>query len=357
MTMKLPLASLRTSLRVTLACAALLLLGTAQAQTAPIKLRVAGNLVAGGLIQQHKEQPFFENFAKNTGLPVEMDYRPMDVVGVKDSDGLRVIKSGLFDVIALRLAQASRDDPTLLGPDIVGLSTDYEMARKVWDAWREPLDRRLQERHGAKLLASYPFGPQVLFCRSALSSLADLKGRKVRVSDQSLARFIEKLGGIPVTLAFGETQQALERGVTDCAITGPSSANSAGWPEVATHTMPIGFQVHPVAFAINLARWNAMPPELRTKVAEAFRKFETEAWSYSRELWDDAANCNVGRQPCRIGKKFAMKEVPVLPADRQLIADAVRSVSLPLWAESCDKVYDKCSATWKQAIGPLVGIK
>jgi TRAP-type C4-dicarboxylate transport system substrate-binding protein len=335
---------------------AALAFGTAAAQAQAIKLRVAGNFVAAGLLQQQKEQPFFENFAKASGLPVEIEYKPMDVVGIKDSDALRVIKSGLFDVVALRLAQASRDDPTLLGSDIVGLSTDYDTARKVWDAWRGPLDQRLQERHGAKLLATYPFGPQILFCKGAFASLADMKGKKIRVSDQSLAKFVEKLGAIPVTLAFGETQQALERGVTDCAITGPSSANSAGWPEVTTHVMPLGFQVHLVAFAINLAKWNALAPDQRTKLAEAFKKFEADSWAYSRELWDDAARCNTGKD-CRIGKKFAMKEVQPAAADRQLVADAVRTVSFPLWAESCDKVYDKCSAAWKQAIGPMAGVK
>jgi len=337
-----------------LAAALALAAGAVSAQT--VKLRVAGNFVAAGLIQQQKEQPFFENFAKVSGTPIEMDYKPMDVVGVKDTDALRVIKSGLFDIVTLRLAQASRDDPTLLGPDIVGLSTDYETARKVWDAWRGPLDQRLQERHGAKLLATYPFGPQILFCKGAFTTLADMKGKKVRVSDQVLARFVEKLGGIPVTLAFGETQQALERGVTDCAVTGPSSANSGGWPEVTTHVMPLGFQVHQVAFAINLAKWNALSADQRSKVSAAFQKFEADAWAYSKELWDDAARCNTGRE-CRIGKKFAMKEVPPTAADRQLVAEAVRAVSFPLWAESCDKVYAKCSAAWKQAIGPLVGIK
>ncbi len=120
----------------------------------PIKLRVAGNLVATGLIQQNKEQPFFENFAKNTGLPIDADYKPMDVLGVKDADGLRVLKSGLFDIVTLRLAQVSRDEPFLLGPDIVGLSTDYDTARKVVDAYRDAFDKRLQERHGASCSAS-----------------------------------------------------------------------------------------------------------------------------------------------------------------------------------------------------------
>ena len=99
-----------------------------------------------------------------------------------------------------------------------------------------------------------------------ITGLADLKGKKVRVYDQSLAKFIEKLGGIPVTISFGETQQALERGVTDCAITGPSSANSAGWPEVTTHFMPIGFQIALNAYAINLTKWNALPADQQAKI-------------------------------------------------------------------------------------------
>jgi len=321
------------------------------------KLRVAGNLVATGLIQQTKEQPFFENFAKNTGLPIDADYKPMDVLGVKDADGLRVLKSGLFDVVTLRLAQVSRDEPFFLGPDIVGLSTDYEVARKVVDAYRDAFDKRLQERHGGKLLGIYPFGPQVVFCKVQISGLADLKGRKVRVYDQSLAKFIEKLGGIPVTIPFGETQQALERGVTDCAITGPSSANSAGWPEVTTHFMPIGFQIALNAYAINLSKWNAMTPDQQAKLTAAFRKFENELWVYSKELFDDASRCNVGKEPCKTVKKFAMKDVPVKAADEQMIRDALTAVSFPTWSELCDKSYDKCSATWKQVVGPVVGLK
>jgi len=341
--------------RLALAAAALALALPTHADNA--KLRVAGNLVATGLIQQKQEQPFFENFAKNTGLPIDADYKPMDVLGVKDADGLRVLKSGLFDIVTLRLAQVSRDEPFFLGPDIVGLSTDYDIARKVVDAYRDAFDKRLQERHGGKLLGIYPFGPQVVFCKVPIAGLSDLKGKKVRVYDQSLAKFIEKLGGIPVTIPFGETQQALERGVTDCAITGPSSANSAGWPEVTTHFMPIGFQIAFNAYAISLPKWNALPADQKAKLEAAFKKYESEVWAYSRELFDDAVRCNVGKEPCKTVKKFAMKDVPVTAGDRQMIRDALTSVSLPIWTELCDKSYDKCSAIWKQTIGPLVGLK
>jgi TRAP-type C4-dicarboxylate transport system substrate-binding protein len=347
------------TLRSVLVAAVLALATTATtaAHAENLKLRAAGNLVATGLIQQKKEQPFFENFSKNTGLPIDVDYKPMDVLGVKDSDGLRVLKSGLFDIVALRIAQVSRDEPFLLGPDIVGLSTDYDIARKVVDAYRESFDQRLQERHGAKLLGIYPFGPQVVFCKVPITGLSDLKGKKVRVYDASLAKFIEKLGGIPVTISFGETQQALERGVTDCAITGPSSANSAGWPEVTTHVMPIGFQIALNAYAINLAKWKALSEDQRKTMTEAFRKFEGEVWQYSREIFDDAVRCNAGRDPCTTVKKYRLTEVPVKPGDEQMIRDALVTVSLPTWSETCDKSYPKCSAIWKQVIGPIVGVK
>ena len=338
--------------------AALLALGLwTHASAQNVKLRVAGNLVATGLIQQNKEQPFFENFAKNTGLPFDMDYKPMDVLGVKDADGLRVLKSGLFDIVSLRIAQVSRDEPFFLGPDIVGLNPDYETGRKVVNAFREEFDKRLQERHGAKLLGIWPFGPQVVFCKVPITGLADLKGKKVRVYDQSLAKFIEKLNGIPVTIPFGETQQALERGVTDCAITGPSSANSAGWPEVTTHFMPIGFQIALNAFGMSLPKWKALTPAQQGKFTEAFKKFEDDTWAYSKELFDDAVRCNVGKEPCKTVKKYSMTEVPVRPADQQLVRDAVSSVSLPGWSELCEKSYPGCTAIWKRVIGPLVGVK
>ena len=322
-----------------------------------IKLRVAGNLLATGLIQKNKEQPFFENLAKHTGLPLEVDYKPMDVVGVKDVDGLRVLKSGLFDIMTLRIAQVSRDEPFLLGADLVGLNPDYEVARKVVNSYRDAVDKRLQERHGAKLLGIWPFGPQVVFCKVAISGLADLKGKKVRVYDQSLAKFIERIGGIPVTIPFGETQQALERGVTDCAITGPSSANSAGWPEVTTHFMPIGFQIALNGYAMSLTRWNSLTPDQQARFVRAFNTLEDEIWTYSKELFDDAVRCNVGKEPCKTVKKYSMTEVTVRPADQQMIREALATVSFPAWSEVCEKSYPGCAAVWKKQLGTISGIK
>jgi len=245
----------------------------------------------------------------------------------------------------------------LLGLDLVGQNPDYATGRQSAKAWFQPLDERLQKQFGVKLLGLWPFGPQVLFCKKPITKLADVKGLKVRVYDQSLAKFISSLGGTPVALSFPETHQSLSLGVVDCAITGASSANSAGWPEVSTHQLPIAFQIALNGYAITLKAWNQLKPDQQAKLQAAFDAQTEDVWKYSEELFVDAVNCNVGREPCTTGKKFKLVDVPVTKADIELVKGAVRDISLPAWAEVCDQTSPGCSQKWKATVGNAIGVK
>lgn len=320
-----------------------------------LKLKVIGQPLATGLIQKNKEQPFFETLAQKTGLPIEVEYKPIDTLGLKDTEQLRVMKAGLFEMASLRMSQNSRDEPTILGLDLVGLNPDYKTGRAVAKAYFDILDVRLQKQFGVKLLGIWPFGPQVLFCKKPIAKLADVKGLKVRVYDQNLAKFIESLGGTPVPIAFAETHQSLSLGVVDCAVTGPSSANSAGWPEVTTHYLPIGMQIALNGYGITLSTWNKLKPDQQAKLKATFDALLDDIWKYSEELFIDASNCNVGKDPCTTGKKFNLVNVPVTNADLDIVKKAVRDISFPAWAEVCDKSNPGCSVQWKKAVGPIIG--
>jgi TRAP-type C4-dicarboxylate transport system substrate-binding protein len=335
---------------------ALAALGSTATAQERIKLKVIGQPLATGLIQKNKEQPFFETLAQKTGLPIEVEYKPIDTLGLKDTEQLRVMKAGLFEMASLRMSQNSRDEPTILGLDLVGLNPDYKTGKAVADAFAPILDQRLQKQFGVKLLGVWPFGPQVLFCKKPIGKLADVKGLKVRTYDQNLAKFVESLGGTPVPIAFAETHQSLSLGVVDCAITGPSSANSAGWPEVTTHYLPIGMQIALNGYGITLSSWNRLKPDQQAKLKAAFDELLAEIWKYSEELFLDASNCNVGKDPCTTGKKFSLVNVPVTPADLDVVKKAVRDISFPAWAQVCDKSNPGCSAAWKKAVGPIIGM-
>ena len=123
------------------------------------------------------------------------------------------------------------------------------------------------------------------------------------------------VGGTPVPVSFADTHQSLSLGVVDCAITGPSSANSAGWPEVTTHQMAIGFQMALNGYGMTMKSWNALTPDQQAKLKKAFDTLNDDVWKYSEELFQDALNCNAGKDPCTTGKKFNLVNVPVTPAD------------------------------------------
>jgi len=323
-----------------------------------LELKVLGQPLATGLIQKNKEEPFFNNLKKVGDLDVKVDYKPLDVTGIKDVEELRVLKAGLFDIVSLRMSQVSRDEPTILGLDLVGLNPDYETGRKTAEAFSGYLDQRLQERFNTKLLGIWPFGPQVLFCKPEITKLTDLsKGYKVRVYDQNLAQFVSSVGGTPVPIGFPEVHQSLARGVVDCAITGPSSANSAGWPEVTNYVLPIGFQIALNGYGINLDTWKKLTPEQQDSLQAQFDSLVDEIWTYSEHLFQDAVRCNVGKDPCETVKKYDLTGVPVSDEDLAIVQNAVREVSFPEWAKVCDQSNAGCSDAWKAKVGPIIGME
>lgn len=328
--------------------------GAADAET--LNLTVLGQPVGSGLIAQEKEAPFFENLADETGLDVAVEYRPVDVAGIPDSDGLRVLKSGLFDIVSIRGPQVSRDEPTVLGLDLIGMNTSYAAGKAHTEAFFPTVAARLEEQFNAKLLGLWPAGPQVVFCKPEIASLADLQGLKVRVGDQSAATFVDGLGATGVPMPFGEVQQSLARGVVDCAITGPASANSGGWPEATTTVLPIALQLAINGYAINLDTWNGMSAEDQATLQSAIEGLSAEIWTYSEELYEDAMRCNAGEEPCTHGKPYALKEAPVSEDDLATVAAAVGEVSLPIWAEQCNAVNPGCEEAWREAVGSQLGL-
>ncbi|QKV51944.1 TRAP transporter substrate-binding protein [Comamonas antarctica] len=343
----------RTVAAVSAACA---LWSSAHAQ-APVTYKVIGQPAATGLVQKNVEKPFFDDFAARTGLNIQADYKPVDQLGIKDTEQLRVMKAGLFDIVSLRVSQNSRDEPTLLGLDLVGAAPDYATARKVYDAYKGVLDTRLQKQFQVKLLGAWPFGPQILFCKKPVASLADLKGLKVRTYDQNLSKFMESVGATPVPLSFTEVHQSLSLGVVDCAITGPSSANSSGWPEVTTHQYGLGVQMAVNAYAISMKAWNKLKPEEQAKLQAAFTKLTDDIWAYSQELTIDAMDCNTGKPSCKLNKPYKLVDSPLKEADKKTLTDAVARISVPTWAEICDKANKSCSADWKATAGKVLGIQ
>src|SRR4030095_5558328 len=129
--------------------------------------------------------------------------------------------------------------PAFEGFDLAGLSPDMATTRKIADAYRPYLARIMEKEYGVKLLMLFPSPPQVFWCKTPISSGADLKGRKVRAFNKSMSALAAGFGAIPVTMPFGEVTPALQRGVIDCAVTGTLSGNTNKMPEATPTLLPL----------------------------------------------------------------------------------------------------------------------
>lgn len=330
------------------------LTGTAYAEAPAVKFRVVGQPIATGLIQKNKEQVFFEQLEEKSNGMFVADYKPIDTLGIKDTEQLRVLKAGLFDIISLRVLRNSRDEPALVGLDLVGAGPDFATARKVFDAYTPELDRLLQKKFNSRLLGAWPFGAQILFCKKPIENLDSLHGLKVRVIDQNLSKVMETLGATPVPMSFPEVHQALALGVVDCAVTDPSSANSAGWPEVTTHQMALGFQMSPNAYVITekawqrmssgqqavLARDHALPPisldfdvigPMARSVSDAIDLFDIVAGPSPMD-WRSWGASNAMRDAQRIGRRarkvFYCAGIEGFPVDPEISTHCEASLAI-----------------------------
>jgi ABC-type amino acid transport substrate-binding protein len=182
-----------------------------------------------------------------------------------------------------------------------------------------------------------------------LSGLADLTGRRVRVSSVGQADFVGALGGVAVNTAFGEIVPSLQNGNVDCVITGSMSCNTLGLPTLTSHvhTMPLTWGL--AIFGANRAAWEALPPDLRALLRRELPRLEASIWDESERDTAEGFACNSGLPTCSVGRKGSMVVVPVSPQDERRRQEIFASTVLPRWLKRCGA---RCNDIWSQTIGP-----
>ena len=285
---------------------------------------------------------------------VSANYFHQDFMGGKDFRVLRSIKLGATQFGANGFSKMSGDEPIFEGCDLAGLAFDIGTAREGCNAWGPVMDRVMQKKFNAKLLALSPNPPHVFWCLDDVAGIDDLKGRRIRVFNKMMADFIQAIGGIPINMAFGEVVPALQREVVDCAVTSTTSGNSAGWPMVTGYIYPmyLGWSIN--YQAVNLDAWNSFTLELQEFFLKAFAVLEDNLWAAAVQSIEEADNCNTGRDPCTMGTKGDMTIVEVSDADREVQKGVMVNVVLVEWAKRCGR---DCAAAWNDTIGRVLGHK
>ena len=228
-----PMRSISTLNAIALLSFALIVpcLGTAQAQVSaapndgasPLRLRIVGGLAGLNQFTRHEEPFWTRDLPRLSGGRATAEIVPFDRAGIRGQEMLRLVQLGAVPFGTTILGLTATEVPELSAPDLAGLNPDIETARRTLSAFRPYLESLLRDRFGVEVLALYVYPAQVTFCTKALTGLADLNGRRVRVSNSSQADMVTALGGTPVQTGFTEIVSNVRNGNIDCAITGTMS--------------------------------------------------------------------------------------------------------------------------------------
>lgn len=272
------------------------------------------------------------------------------------TETIRLVRSGQVDIATAVLTTVSGDVPLLDGADLAGLNPTVTSAQRVAEAIMPAANREL-ERFGVRLLATYSFAAQVMWCGQPFTSLADLRNRKVRTFGNSLVDYVRAIGAQPVSIGFPEVYSALERGVVDCAITGTGSGAAARWPEVTRYVsdMPLAWSLS--GYFVNVAWWNRQAPEVRAFLEGTLAEMSARLWEIADEATQDGLNCNAGRAAeCRMHPvaQRPMTIVTTSPADLANLQQILSRTVLPGFIQRCGA---RCGPIYNEVIAPISGLR
>jgi len=147
-----------------------------------------------------------------------------------------------------------------------------------------PFYTEMLARKGLKLLSIHTWPSQQIFSTAPIRTVADWKGKKVRVYGTDSANIARLLGAAPVNIAFAEVYSALEKKTVDGAMTSATNAEPMKFFEVAKFLdywyLAGAAQEWLVA---NQKAWDALPKDLQQVVLDTMKETNLE-----EKEWADA---------------------------------------------------------------------
>jgi tripartite ATP-independent transporter DctP family solute receptor len=211
----------------------------------------------------------------------------------------------------------------------------------LWKVLNGPIGKEIKadvvdSKTGMVAVAYMEEGQRNFFFRdSPVSSLAQIKGKKIRVPQtQILIDTVKAFGASPTPISYSELYSALQTGIVDGAENPPTGYLANNFFEVAKYYVLDGHTYSPSIMVMSEIAWNKMTPAQRSVIEAAAR--ETEVFNKtSAEQADADAYAELKKKGAQI----------------------VTITDLAKWPEAVDPVYKKYGADFTDTIKKILDTK
>jgi TRAP-type C4-dicarboxylate transport system substrate-binding protein len=145
-----------------------------------------------------------------------------------------------------------------------------------------------KELEDTKLMFFYSVGPGSLYSKKKVTSLADLKGMRIRATGLT-AKSIEALGAVPVAMPMPEAYEALSKGVVGGNIGPPEILKGWKQAEVTKYITILPPVYNSIQYTVmNLKKWNSLSPDVQKAIEKVNEGFNVKAG----QIWDSQMKAN-----------------------------------------------------------------
>jgi TRAP-type C4-dicarboxylate transport system substrate-binding protein len=129
----------------------------------------------------------------------------------------------------------------------------------------------------------------VVLSRRPIATLADFKGKKIRVFPSPLQiEPMKQLGALPVPMAFGEVLGALQNGTIDGLLAGIPVLTPFKFYDAAKPVTEIHPSIVVSTLVVNKRWFDSLPGDVRAAITEAGAKVDREAYGFAGALVERA---------------------------------------------------------------------
>jgi TRAP-type C4-dicarboxylate transport system substrate-binding protein len=278
---------------------------------------------------------FAEEVKAGTGGAVEITVHPNGTL-VKAPEIKRGVQGGAVQMGEVLISIHENEDP-MFGIDVLPfLATSYKDAKKLYDASRPALEKRL-DAQGLKLLYAVAWPPQGIFSKTEINSAADLKGARWRAYNAGTTRIAEIVGAQAVTVQSAELPQALATGVVGVFMSSAATGVDSKVWETLTYYYDTQAWLPKNVVIINKATFQALDKKTQDAILAAAAAAETRGWAVSEEktkslteqmaakgMKVSAPSAALAADMRKVGEKLTADWIVKAGADGQAVVEAFK---------------------------------
>jgi TRAP-type C4-dicarboxylate transport system substrate-binding protein len=211
----------------------------------------------------------------------------------------------------------------LFGIDAIPfLATTYPQARKL-DQVSRPALEQLLGRQGMRLLYTVPWPGQSLYSKRPVSSLADLRGTKMRAYNPATTRIAELVGAQPVTIQLAELPQALATGGIDNFLTSSASGVESKLHEHVKFFYDVNAWLPRNAVVVNARAFDALDAATKAAVLRVAAAAGDRGWQLSEQK-DDEYLKELAARGMTVDRSGARLKAELRPIGERMTAEWLR---------------------------------